>query len=78
VTERFDRRLATQFDKAHKAKDEATRKAELAKAKALLIEQIKYMSSDPLIADLEGNPFVKVNLKAPVRIVHTEMAKLLS
>lgn len=79
IMERLDHRLAEQIDKAHKAKDEAARKAELAKAKALLTEHIKYVQSEPLIAHIDSNPFgVETNLKKTLMASFTHMAKVIS
>jgi hypothetical protein len=79
VTARFDHRLAEAMEKAHKAKDEAARKAELAKAKAILTEHIKYVQSEPMIAHIDANPFgVQTNLKKVLTASLTHMAKVIS
>jgi hypothetical protein len=79
IVERLDHRLAEQMDKAHKAKDENSRKAELAKAKALLTEHIKYVQSEPLIGHIDTNPFgVETNLKKTLMASFTHMAKVIS
>jgi len=79
VTARFDHRLAEAMDKAHKAKDETARKAELAKAKAILTEHIKYVQSEPMIAHIDANPFgVETNLKKVLTASLTHMAKVIS
>lgn len=79
IMERLDHRLAEQMDKAHKAKDENSRKAELAKAKALLTEHIKYVQSEPLITHIDTNPFgVETNLKKTLMASFTHMAKVIS
>jgi hypothetical protein len=79
ITERLDHRLAEQIQKAHQAKDDNSRKAELAKAKALLAEHIKYVQSEPLIAHIDSNPFgVETNLKKTLMASFTHMAKVIS
>jgi hypothetical protein len=79
IVERLDHRLAEQLDKAHKAKDEAARRAELAKAKALLTEHIKYVQSEPLIAHIDSNPFgVQTNLKKTLLASFTHVAKVIA
>ncbi len=79
ITQRLDHRLAEQLDKAHKAADEGARKAEIAKAKAILVEHIKYISSEPLLADIDSNPFgVETNLKKLYTASLTHMAKVIS
>jgi hypothetical protein len=78
VTARFDHRLAEAMDKAHKAKDEAARKAQLASAKAILTEHIKYVQSEPMIAHIDSNPFgVQTNLKKLLTASLTHMAKVI-
>jgi hypothetical protein len=79
IMERLDHRLAEQLDKAHKAKDEAARRAELAKVKALLTEHIKYVQSEPLIAHIDSNPFgVQTNLKKTLLASFTHVAKVIA
>jgi predicted transcriptional regulator YdeE len=79
VTARFDHRLAEAIERAHKAQDEAARKAELAKAKAILAEHIKYVQSEPMIAHIDANPFgVQTNLKKVLTASLTHMAKVVS
>jgi predicted transcriptional regulator YdeE len=79
VTARFDHRLAEAMERAHKAQDEAARKAELARAKAILAEHIKYVQSEPLIAHIDANPFgVQTNLKKVLTASLTHMAKVVS
>jgi hypothetical protein len=79
IMARLDHQLAEQMDKAHKAKDEATRKAELAKAHNILKEHIKYVQSEPLIAHIDANPFgVQTNLKKTLMMSFTHVAKVIS
>ena len=79
IMEHLDHRLAEQLEKAHQAKDEAARRAELAKAKALLTEHIKYVQSEPLIAHIDSNPFgVQTNLKKTLLASFTHVAKVIA
>jgi hypothetical protein len=79
IMARLDHQLAEQIDKAHKAKDEAARKAELAKAQNILKEHIKYVQSEPLIAHIDSNPFgVQTNLKKTLMMSFTHVAKVIS
>jgi molybdopterin biosynthesis enzyme MoaB len=79
IMEHLDHRLAEQLEKAHQAKDEAARRAELAKAKALLTEHIKYVQSEPLIAHIDSNPFgVQTDLKKTLLASFTHVAKVIT
>jgi hypothetical protein len=79
ITERLDHRLAEALERAHKAKDEAARRAELVKAKAIVAEHIKYIQSEPLIAHIDANPFgVQTNVKKVLTASLTHMAKVIS
>ena len=79
VTARFDHRLAEAMEKASTAKGDAARKAELAKAMAILTEHIKYVQAEPMIAHIDANPFgVQTNLKKVLTASLTHMAKVIS
>jgi hypothetical protein len=60
---------------ANAAKDEAARKAELKNAKAILADYIQYVKSEPLIAHIDTNPWVKVDLKKTLVDTITHMAQ---
>ena len=65
VLEGVDHRLADALANAGGAKDDATRQAELATAKALCAKYIGFVGSDPLVAHIDRNPFgVKTGLAA--------------
>jgi hypothetical protein len=65
VLGKLDHRLADALAKAGGAKDEAARQAALATAKTLCAEYIGIVSSDPLVAHIDRNPFgVKAGLAA--------------
>ncbi len=57
ITDRFDTTLSNLLKAAHDATDEATHRASITKAKAVLADHIKYISSEPLIDMLDQNPF---------------------
>jgi hypothetical protein len=57
VMAKFDQRLATALDKAGEAADEATRQAELAKAKKAFTDYIGLVGSDKLVSHIDANPF---------------------
>ena len=64
VLEKLDHRLADALANAHAAQDAAARKTEMANAKALLADYIKYVKSEPMIDHMDSNPFgVKTNLR---------------
>jgi peptidoglycan hydrolase-like protein with peptidoglycan-binding domain len=75
ITERIDHRVAEALAKAHAAKDEAAKKAELKNAKTILSEYIAYVKSEPLIAHVDSNPWVKVDLKKTLVDTITHMAQ---
>lgn len=63
ITDKLDHRIADSLAKANAAKDDAARKAELKNSKTILTEYITYVKSEPLIAHLDSNPWVKIDLK---------------
>ncbi len=76
ILENLDHRLADSLSKAHKAGDEAAKKAELKNAKAIMIEHLKFVKSEPLVAHIDSNPFgVSVNLKKILTDTLTNMAE---
>jgi hypothetical protein len=75
VIDKLDHRIADSLAKAHAAKDDAARTAELKAAKAILAEYIQFVKSEPLIAHIDSNPWVKVDLKKTVVDTITHMAK---
>jgi hypothetical protein len=77
--EKFDGRLEASLHKAHEAKDDAARKAELANSKKIIADYLKHMASDPLIGHLDKNPFgVDMNLKLVLTKSLTQLAKTVS
>ncbi|MEO8427420.1 MAG: peptidoglycan-binding domain-containing protein [Verrucomicrobiota bacterium] len=73
---KLDTRLADSLAKANAAGNDAARKAELKIAKTILIDYLKYVKSEPLIAHMDSNPFgVKTNLKQVLTDSLTHMAQ---
>ncbi len=56
----FDHSIADELDKAHAAKDEATRRLHLERCKALHAKNIKALASNQMLKHVENNPFVKI------------------
>jgi len=75
ITEKLDERIADSLAKAHAAKDEAARKAELKNAKTILADYIQYVKNEPLVAHVDKNPWVKVDLKKTLIDTITHMAQ---
>src|SRR5207249_4832230 len=72
---KLDHRIADSLAKAHAAKDEAARKGELKNAKGILADYIKYVKSEPLIAHVDSNPWVKIDLRRTLVETITHMAQ---
>ena len=78
VLEKLDHRLADSLAKAHAAQDAAVRKTEMANAKAILSDYIKYVKSEPMIAHMDANPFgVETNLKKVLTDSLTHVAQVI-
>jgi len=76
VLDKLDDRLSDSLAKAGAAKDEAARKAELKNSKTILVDYLKYVKSEPIIAHIDANPFgVKTNLKKVLTDSLTNMAQ---
>jgi hypothetical protein len=76
VLNKLDGRLADALDEAKSANDAAGRAASLKTAKGLLVDYIKYVKSEPLIAHIDSNPFgVETNLKKILTDSLTNMAQ---
>jgi len=76
IIEKLDTRLANSLEKANATQDAGARKSELANAKAILAEYIKYVKAEPLIEHIDHNPFgVNTNLKAVLAGSLTHMAQ---
>jgi hypothetical protein len=76
VLDKLDDRLAQSLAKAGSAGNDSARQAELKNSKAILTEYIGYVKSEPLIAQIDANPFgVKTNLKQTLVEAVTNAAK---
>lgn len=72
---KFDHRIANSLAKAHAAKNEIARKTELKNAKGILAEYINHVKSEPLIAHVDSNPWVKIDLRKTLVETITHMAQ---
>jgi hypothetical protein len=59
----LDERLADKLDEATNAADPATRAALVAEARQLIATYQQFLAAEPLIKDLDDNPFVPLNLE---------------
>lgn len=76
ILEKLDHRLADTLAAAQATNDAAERAAELKNAKAILTEYIVYVKSEPMIDQLDSNPFgVDTNLRKVLMDSLTHMAK---
>jgi peptidoglycan hydrolase-like protein with peptidoglycan-binding domain len=75
ITDKLDQRVAESLAKANAAKDTAARNAELKNAKGILAGYISYVKSEPLIAHVDANPWVKIDLKKTLADTITHMAQ---
>lgn len=57
ILERLDHRLGEALARAHAASDQAARNSELKAAKTILSEYLVYVKSEPLIGQIDANPF---------------------
>jgi hypothetical protein len=57
ILEKLDDRLADTLDRANEAKSEEERAAELKAARSILTDYIRYVKDEPLIAQIDANPF---------------------
>jgi hypothetical protein len=78
IKSKFDHRIADSLAKAHAAKDEASRKTELKNAKGILAEYINHVKSEPLIAHVDSNPWVKIDLRKTLVDTITHMAQAIA
>ena len=76
ILDTVDHRLADSLALAARAKDDGARNAELKNAKAILTQYIGYVKSEPLVAQMDQNPFgVKTDLRALLAGGLTDAAK---
>jgi len=62
----LDETLATKLDAATKAADAAARASLVTEAKAIMASYQAFVASNPLIADLDSNPFVPLSIQQNV------------
>ena len=78
ILDKLDHRLAESFGKAHSAPNDAARKAELKNSKIILADYIKYVKSEPMIAQIDSNPFgVDTKLKQVMMDSLTHLAQVI-
>jgi hypothetical protein len=70
----LDESLAEVLDNATKATDAAKRAELVAEAKAIIGRCQTYLGSEPLLKDLDGNPFVPLNIVATMTKTLTTLA----
>ena len=64
VVDKLDTRLADALDDAYKAPDDAARVSHLKRADEIMEEYLDYVKEEPLIDNMDDNPFgVKTSLK---------------
>jgi hypothetical protein len=76
IVGRLEHTLAVSLKKASAAPSDAARTAELRVARGILNEYIRYAKSEPLIAQIDHNPFgVKSNLRQVLAESLTHMSQ---
>ena len=77
VTEQFDDRLLDVLDDLMNTKEPAGREALVTQARGLIKGYLSFAMSDPLIGELDTNPFVKLAIKPTVTSTLANLAKTL-
>ena len=78
VLDTIDQELADLMTHASETSEESTRVSKIGRAKALLAEHIRYIRSEPLITQIDQNPFgVQTNLRSLLVSALTDAAKAL-
>ena len=79
ILDTLDHKLADSLAKAHAAGNPPARQAELANAKTILANYIKFVKSEPMIAHIDANPFgIETNFKKLLTESLTHMAQAIS
>jgi hypothetical protein len=79
ILQKLSQELADSIAKANEDKNPSTRASELARAKSILVSYIKYVKTEPMIAQMDSNPFgVQTNLKQTLVSKLTYMAQAIS
>jgi hypothetical protein len=74
----LDTRLIDKLDEALNAADDIDRKRMQAQAQAITDEYLAFLGKDPLLAEIDDNPFAKVSVSASLRTTLTTLRKELS
>jgi hypothetical protein len=78
VVDKLDTRLADALDAAYKAPSDAARVPELKKAEGIMKEYLDYVKEEPLIDQMDDNPFgVKTSLKKVITDALKHLSELL-
>ena len=76
ILQKLGTQLADSLSKAHAAKDDTERKAELKNSKRVLLDYMGYVKSQPLIGHVDANPFgVQTGLKKALVESFTQLAR---
>lgn len=78
VLDTFDEELADKLDDAQNAANPEERAQLVAQARAALRRYQSYLDTDPLIGDLDGNPFVPLTIKTTVGTALAAVGKALA
>jgi hypothetical protein len=78
VFDRLDTRLIDALDKALQQSDEQERKWLQAQAAGIVQEYLGYLRNDPVLAQIDDNPFVQVSISAELTKTLTDLAKELA
>ena len=71
----LDERLADKLDEATNATDPAKHAKLVAEARALIVEYEAFLDGEPLIADLDNNPFLPLTIKTTVSATLAALSK---
>ena len=74
LLERLDESLADRLDEAANATDPAERARLVAAARASIAQYQAVLASEPLIADLDDNPFVPLSIQKTLTATLTALA----
>ncbi len=76
ILEKLDQRLASTLERANAATDAAARKTEVAAAKVILADYLRFVKDEPLIDHVDKNPFgVDTKVRKVITDSLTHMAK---
>jgi hypothetical protein len=78
VLERLDASLADKLDEATNATDPAARAKLVAEAKSKLSFYAKYLAAEPLLKDLDENPFLPLTIRATIGGTIQQLARIVT